>query len=101
MEKILSFSTNCGTLCGFLTMFTGTPGIFDNFTSWGINNLPLSMTTTISYLYYTVHLQPTLNGPSKVNIPQNSELRNLFNIIHVFMCALMLPYLNTLGVLNN
>ena len=32
---------------------------------------------------------------------QNSELRNLFNIIHVFMCALMLPYLNTLGVLNN
>ena len=30
----------------------------------------------------------------------NSELRNLFNIIHVFMCAIMLPYLNTLGVLN-
>ena len=31
---------------------------------------------------------------------QNSELRNLFNIIHVFMCAITLPYLNTLGVLN-
>ena len=31
---------------------------------------------------------------------QDSELRNLFNIIHVFMCAITLPYLNTLGVLN-
>ena len=34
------------------------------------------------------------------NTTQNSELRNLFNIIHVFMCAITLPYLNTLGVLN-
>ena len=29
----------------------------------------------------------------------NSELRNLFNIIHVFMCAVVLPHLNTLSVL--
>ena len=38
----------------------------------------------------------TMTMPMKYN----SELRNLFNIIHVFMCAITLPYLNTLGVLN-